>query len=103
VGKEPKGRKQIAAPLDPLAPLAHQPDRVAERRKLIDLSTVKVEDVQWLVPDLIPLGSITVLYGAKAEGKSTISYGLTAHLRQSTAVLQGPFDQRGCDPIAGRR
>lgn len=85
---ERKGRRQLVAPLAPLETLQAQCRSAEEaaRRKLIDLSMVKVEDVQWLVPDLIPLGSITVLYGAKAEGKSTISYGLTAHLTSGKAL-----------------
>ena len=72
--KDRKGINQIAAPLDPLGP------------KLISLSEVEIEDVQWLVPDLIPLGHITVLHGPKGEGKSTMSYDLTARITSGTPM-----------------
>jgi hypothetical protein len=39
-----------------------------------------MEDLRFLVPDLIPLGHITVVYGAKAEGKSTVSYDWAARI-----------------------
>jgi hypothetical protein len=84
-GKRSKGIKQSADPLEPLEPL---PAASQANRKLIPLTTVKVEDMRFLVPDLIPLGHITALYGPKAEGKSTISYDLTARL---TSGMPVPF------------
>lgn len=80
--KEPKRRSRSPAPLAPLEILeaGYHSTEEAANRKLIALNTVKVESVRWLVPDLIPLGSVTVLYGPKAEGKSTVSYNLAAHI-----------------------
>ncbi len=57
---------------------------------------MKDKVVQWLVPDLIPLGSITVCDGPKAEGKSTLMYDLAARL---TAGKPIPFCNG--DPLAG--
>jgi archaellum biogenesis ATPase FlaH len=76
--KQLKGSNRIAAPLAPLAPLAPS--------KLISLSMVATEDLQWLFPNLIPLGSITTLDGSKAEGKSTLLYDLTARVTSGTPM-----------------
>jgi hypothetical protein len=42
-----KGRKQIAAPLAPLDPLAHQSGGAGDHRKLIPLGEVMIEMIQW--------------------------------------------------------
>ena len=97
--QEPKGRKgrsELAAPLDPLAFRAHHAVQLQEGGKLVRLDQVKDKVVQWLVPDLIPLGSITVCDGPKAEGKSTLMYDLAARL---TAGKPMPFCNG--DPLAG--
>ena len=60
------------------------------------LSKVNVELVQWLVPDLIPLGSITIMDGEKAQGKSTLCYVFAAHVTSGT-----PIPLCNSDPITG--
>jgi hypothetical protein len=60
------------------------------------LSKVNVELVQWLVPDLIPLGSITIMDGEKAQGKSSVTYDLAARVTSGTPM---PFCNS--DPITG--
>jgi archaellum biogenesis ATPase FlaH len=91
-----KGRNELAAPLDSLAFRAHQAVQPQDGGKLIRLDQVKDETIQWLFPNQIPLGSVTVLDGSKAEGKSTLTYDLAARL---TAGKPMPF----CDgvPISG--
>jgi hypothetical protein len=85
-----KERNEIAAPLDPLDPLAAADD------KLVSLDDVTFSKIQWFFPDLIPFGSATVMDGAKSEGKSTIANDLVARL---TAGKPMPF----CDgePVSG--
>jgi hypothetical protein len=88
-----KGRSQIVAPLDPLAPL---PIRPRNPSKLIPLDTVRDEKIRWLVPGLVPLGSITILDGAKAEGKSTVIYDWAARVTSDKPM---PFSDG--DPVSG--
>ncbi len=71
-----KGRNEIAAPLAPLDPLG----TASRQDKLVSLADVKPGKVRWLFPNLIPLGSITVLDGAKGEGKSALANDLAARL-----------------------
>ncbi len=72
-----KGRKEIAAPLAPLDPPV--PLEIASRQaKLMVLGDVTRTEVEWLVPNLVPLGSLTVIDGAKGEGKSALTYDLAA-------------------------
>jgi DNA repair protein RadA/Sms len=69
---------QNPAPLAPLAPLdSHEP---AAGRKLISLDEVQREEIEFLVPNFVPLGNITVLNGPKAEGKSTLIIDLAARV-----------------------
>jgi hypothetical protein len=82
-----KGRKEKSAPLAPLDPLGG---------KLVALVGVADTKVQWLVTDLIPCGSITVLDGQKGEGKSAVTYDLAARL---TVGKPMPFGNG--DPING--
>lgn len=70
--KRIKGSNRIAASLAPLAPLPSQ--------KLISLSDVETENLEWLFPNLVPAGGLTILDGAKAEGKSTLLYDLAARV-----------------------
>jgi archaellum biogenesis ATPase FlaH len=79
-----KGRNEIAAPLAPVDPL------------LMALADVASRKVQWLFPDLIPLGNITVLDGQKGEGKSALAYDLAARI---TAGKPIPFCDS--DPVGG--
>ena len=92
-----KGRKKIAVPLDPLDPLAIE---IALRQtKLMGLGDVARSEVQWLMRDLIPLSSITVFDGAKAEGKSALMYNLAARV---TAGKPMPYPKDGDgEPISG--
>lgn len=86
--KRIKGRSGLAAPLALLHPPGHQTAPAKDRGKLIRLDAVEDEEIRWLFPDLIPLGSITILDGPKAEGKSTLMYDLAARL---TAGNPMPF------------
>jgi len=71
-----KERNEMPAPLAPLAPLGN----ALRKNKLMVLGDVARSEIQWLVPDLIPLGSITVIDGQKGEGKSAIANDLAARV-----------------------
>jgi hypothetical protein len=53
-----KERNEMPAPLAPLGTALRQ-------NKLMVLDDVARSEIRWLVPDLIPLGSITVMDGQK--------------------------------------
>ena len=57
---------------------------------------MKDEAIQWLFRNKIPLGSVTILDGSKAEGKSTLTYDLAA--RVTAGKLMPSCDG---DPITG--
>ncbi|WP_338122202.1 AAA family ATPase [Corynebacterium ammoniagenes] len=61
----------------------------ASRRKieLFQASTVKTERLEWLMPNWIPLNSITLLAGREGLGKSTIACGIAA--QATTGELTG--------------
>ena len=90
-----KGRKEIAAPLAPLDPPV--PLEIASRQaKLMVLGDVTRTKVRWLVPNLVPLGSLTVIDGAKGEGKSALTYDLAARV---TAAKPMPLSDG--EPVGG--
>ena len=60
------------------------------------LGDVESSEIQWLMPDLIPLGSITVMDGQKGEGKSAIVNYLAARV---SAAEPMPFGNG--KPISG--
>ena len=88
MSKRHKGCKELVATLDPDSPHPNQTVQPKDGEKLIRLDQVKDEIIQWLFPNLIPLGSVTILDGSKAEGKSTLTYDLVARL---TAGIPMPF------------
>jgi hypothetical protein len=57
------------------------------RAKSVTLADVRAEPVEWLWPERIPLGAITVLAGDPGLGKSSLSIDLAARL--SRGVLGG--------------
>jgi hypothetical protein len=77
------GRNGQAAPLALLDPLG------ATQDKLVSLDVVASSEVQWLVPDLIPLGSNTVMDGQKCAGKSTLTDDLGGTVKASIKAADG--------------
>ena len=49
-------------------------------RRLVSPTEISERPLQWLWPDLIPLGAVTVLDGDPGCGKSSISYDLAARV-----------------------
>lgn len=74
VGPPPVDAKPTATP-QTTAPAA--PGR---RVRSVVASTVTAERVEWLLPDRVPLGAVTLLMGMPGLGKSTWAMGLAARL-----------------------
>ena len=94
--KRVKGLNELLEPLEHLSSRRRRSARAKNRRKLLPLNEVSDETIQWLFHNLIPRGNITILDGAKAEGKSTLTYDLAARLTAGTPM---PFCDG--DPITG--
>ena len=56
---------------------------------LISLDKIQPEHVQWLWPDRIPLGKITILQGDPGIGKSTVSLDIAARVSRNLAMPDG--------------
>ncbi len=108
-----KGLKKLVEPLEPLTPRRRRSTRAKNRRKvlraksrrkLLPLNEVSDETIEWLFPNLIPLGNITILDGkGRGEVHADLRSGSANHLRQPHALLRRPLDHRGRDPAASRR
>jgi hypothetical protein len=66
-------------------------------RRLIPLADVKPSSPSWLFPDLIPMGTITVLSGDPGQSKSTLMLDLAARITTGRPM---PFAQE-TQPPAG--
>lgn len=64
--------------------------------KLIQMSQVEVEQIQWVWYPYIPYGKITVVQGDPGEGKTTFVLALIALLTQGKPL---PEEENGTEPI----
>lgn len=64
--------------------------------KLIQMSQVEVEEIQWVWYPYIPYGKITVVQGDPGEGKTTFVLALIALLTQGKPL---PEEENGTKPI----
>ena len=62
------------------------------RLKTTRLSDVKARPVRWLVPDLIPLGKLTMIAGDGGHGKSSTTLDLAAALTKGRAAFGLKYD-----------
>ncbi|MDN3310542.1 AAA family ATPase [Microbacterium oryzae] len=77
--------------------LPEKPPKPAPRAKarqlnLIDLNDVDEEPIYWVIQDVIPLGTLTILSGAADVGKSTLLAAWVTQIMNGTAEgdLKGP-------------
>jgi putative DNA primase/helicase len=79
--------------------LRHNPDlekheKARRKNKRIlcgrKMSQIQCKPVQWLMPNIIPMGALTVLCGDAGLGKSTLSLEIAARVSRSGS--QWPFD-----------
>ena len=64
--------------------------------KLIKMSSVDVEEVQWIWYPYIPYGKVTIVQGDPGEGKTTFVLALIALLTQGKPL---PEEENGTEPI----
>lgn len=62
--------------------------------KLINMETVEVEQVEWLLYPFIPYGKVTIIQGDPGEGKTTMVLQIIAKLTKGEKVLpDSPGDE----------
>ncbi len=61
--------------------------KVGTNLKLINMETVEVEQIEWLLYPFIPYGKVTIIQGDPGEGKTTMVLQITAKLTKGEAVL----------------
>lgn len=61
--------------------------KVGTNLKLINMETVEVEEIEWLLYPFIPYGKVTIIQGDPGEGKTTMVLQITAKLTKGEAVL----------------
>lgn len=83
---DPAGEFEAAAPLIPVYALP----RDAKMSRIVRLSDVRPEHVEWLWPSRIPLGKLTILDGDPGLGKSTVSLDLAARVSRGLPMPGEP-------------
>ena len=58
-----------------------------------DVRTLASKEVEYLVPDLIPKGTVTVISGESMAGKTTLSLWLCDGISQGKEILGSPCEQ----------
>jgi hypothetical protein len=88
--REVTSEQEVARAISPARAHAGAPlvDR-ASRVRIVRLSGVVPEEVQWLWPGYLPLGKLTVLEGDPGLGKSTLAIAVAAAVSQGTALPGG--------------
>lgn len=61
--------------------------RMEPELKLINMDTVEVEQIEWLLYPFIPYGKVTIIQGDPGEGKTTMVLQIIAKLTRGEAIL----------------
>ena len=64
--------------------------RLEPELKLINMDTVEVEQIEWLLYPFIPYGKVTIIQGDPGEGKTTMVLQIIAKLTRGEPIL--PID-----------
>lgn len=73
--------------------------------KLINMETVEVEQVEWLLYPFIPYGKVTIIQGDPGEGKTTMVLQVIAKLTKGEKVLpdspgnEGELPEHGTEAV----
>ena len=62
--------------------------RLEPELKLINMDTVEVEQIEWLLYPFIPYGKVTIIQGDPGEGKTTMVLQIIAKLTRGEAILE---------------
>lgn len=69
--------------------------RLETKLKLINMDTVEVEQIEWLLYPFIPYGKVTIIQGDPGEGKTTMVLQIIAKLTRGEPIL--PADSEAKD------
>ena len=61
--------------------------RIEPKLKLINMDSVEVEQVEWLLYPFIPYGKVTIIQGDSGEGKTTMVLRIIAKLTRGEPIL----------------
>ena len=61
--------------------------RTEPKLKLINMDSVEVEQVEWLLYPFIPYGKVTIIQGDPGEGKTTMVLQIIAKLTRGEPIL----------------
>ena len=61
--------------------------RLEPELKLINMETVEVEQIEWLLYPFIPFGKVTIIQGDPGEGKTTMVLQIIAKLTRGESIL----------------
>lgn len=62
--------------------------------KLINMESVKVEQIEWLLYPFIPFGKVTIIQGDPGEGKTTMVLQIIAKLTRGELILLNQKSQK---------
>ena len=62
--------------------------------KLINMESVKVEQIEWLLYPFIPFGKVTIIQGDPGEGKTTMVLQIIAKLTRGEPILLSKKSQK---------
>ena len=66
--------------------------RMEPELRLINMDTVEVEQIEWLLYPFIPYGKVTIIQGDPGEGKTTMVLQIIAKLTRGESIL--PTDSK---------
>ena len=61
--------------------------RIEPKLKLINMDSVEVEQIEWLLYPFIPYGKVTIIQGDPGEGKTTMVLQIIAKLTRGETIL----------------
>ena len=70
--------------------------KVGTSLKLINMETVEVEEIEWILYPFIPYGKVTIIQGDPSQGKTTMVLQITAKLTKGEAILP---DSHNIEPV----
>ena len=68
--------------------------RSVPQLKLINMGTVEVEQIEWLLYPFIPFGKVTIIQGDPGEGKTTMVLQIIAKLTRGEPILLNKKSQK---------
>ena len=61
--------------------------RIEPKLKLINMDSVEVEQIEWLLYPFIPYGKVTIIQGDPGEGKTTMVLQIIAKLTRGEPIF----------------